>query len=285
MGEIQNRPFQLSFNASLRAGFQSSRARSLESKMEIPGHFQTNISAVWRFGCEEPCYDYAMASNQQKLKKRASELVRKVRFLDPILLARRQRLVNKANKEMVGRTFAWNGLSLPYFYHVYNSTYGCERAIEIPIAKHFVDTHDDVLEIGNVLSHYYPISHTVVDKYETGDGVRNEDVIDIKDKHKNIVAISTLEHVGWDEAGKDHRKFFIALDSLKAILDGGTLLITVPWGYNPSVDEFIQTFKGNMALYFRDGREWKPGTLDTIKDKVYMAKYPAANAIAVIEIR
>jgi hypothetical protein len=226
-----------------------------------------------------------MGSIRQRLNKRVSDAVRSSKIFEPFLIARRQRLVNQARKEMEGKTFTYGNISLPYFYHVYNSTYGSERAIEISIGKHFIETHDDVLEIGNVLSHYIPVSHPIVDKYERAPGVRNEDVVDIKDRHRNIISISTLEHVGWDEDGKDHTKFLMALNNLKSLVDGGTLLFTVPWGYNPSVDEFIKSFPGKMTLYYRDGREWKAGNLEDIKDKTVGSKYPNANAVAVIEIQ
>ena len=56
-----------------------------------------------------------------------------------------------------------------------------ERAVEVPVAQALVDRHapDRVLEIGNVLSHYRPQQHVVVDKYEQAAGVLNRDVLDL----------------------------------------------------------------------------------------------------------
>lgn len=221
-------------------------------------------------------------STKQKINDLVSHIVRATGILDPLLVSRRKMLVKKAQKEMARKTFIYNGIRLPYFYHHYHSTYGSERAIEISIGKHFLDTHDDILEIGNVMSHYFPTSHSIVDKYEEAPGIINEDVVDIKSHHENILAISTLEHVGFDEEGKDHTKFFKAMENIKRI--SNCALITLPWGYNPSVDEFVKKFKGKMTLYYREGREWKIGTLENIKNKTYASKYPCANAIAVVEI-
>jgi hypothetical protein len=36
----------------------------------------------------------------------------------------------------------------------------------------------NVLEVGNVLSHYFPVHHDVLDKYEKAKGVINEDVVE-----------------------------------------------------------------------------------------------------------
>lgn len=226
-----------------------------------------------------------MESNKQAFLTRLSKLVRGAKIFDSLLLARRRRLVVAAEKAMKNKSFIFNGIQLPYSYFVYNSTYGSERAIEISIGKWFLEQYDDVLEIGNVMNHYYPIRHDVVDKYEKVDGVRNEDVVDIKDAHKNILSISTLEHVGFDENG-DHKKFYQAIEIVKGLFTEN-LLITVPWGYNPSVDEFLRGNHGGLDLtfYYRDGREWKVGNFETIEPMTYGSKYSCANAIAVLQMK
>src|SRR4030042_5946077 len=59
------------------------------------------------------------------------------------------------------QTFSFNEKLLNYFYHPYNETWDNERAIEIPIALSFLNENKnkEILEIGNVLSHYVPINH------------------------------------------------------------------------------------------------------------------------------
>ena len=87
-----------------------------------------------------------------------------------------------------------------YLYDRHKFTWLTERAVEVPVAQALVDQHapDKVLEIGNVLSHYRPQQHLVVDKYEQAPGVLNRDVLDLGGlgRFDLIVAISTLEHVG-----------------------------------------------------------------------------------------
>src|SRR5579863_6521181 len=78
-----------------------------------------------------------------------------------------------------GRTLTFQGRTYQYVYEEYNLSVQNERAVEIPIAREYVSQYqpDQVLEIGNVLAHYYPISHHVLDKYEVAPGVINEDIV------------------------------------------------------------------------------------------------------------
>ncbi len=73
------------------------------------------------------------------------------------------------------KTFEFQGNTYKYFYHWYNTTWNNERAVEIPIVCKIINENieDNILEIGNVLSHYFNIEHDIVDKYEKADGVIN----------------------------------------------------------------------------------------------------------------
>jgi len=133
----------------------------------------------------------------------------------------------------------------PYLFHRYKRTWLTERAVEVPVAQALVDRHPGrrVLEVGNVLSHYRRQTHLVVDKYERAPGVLNRDVLELEPlgSFDVIVAISTLEHVGWDERPRDPEKVLRAVDALRARLaPGGQLLFTVPVGYNPIFDAALR---------------------------------------------
>lgn len=178
------------------------------------------------------------------------------------------------------RTLRFQDHRYPYFYNRYNPTYSNERAVEIPIAWEAVkrSAPERVLEVGNVLAHYFPVHHQVVDKYEQATGVINADVVEFTpDKHFDlIVAISTLEHVGWDEEPRDPEKFLRAIDQLTTLLaPGGTLLATLPLGYNPSVDRFLAerripfTTVGYLKRVSRDG-QWREATWNEVEGSVYL---------------
>lgn len=144
------------------------------------------------------------------------------------------------------RRFTLGGESFAYFFHDYNKAWTCERTVEVPVAvKHLARCNSDrVLEVGNVLSHYLPTRHAVVDKYEVAPGVRNLDVVELpaEPRYDLIISLSTLEHVGWDEAVRDDGKILVALARLKACLrPGGRLLVSVPFNYNPNLDQLIRT--------------------------------------------
>ncbi len=161
-------------------------------------------------------------------------------------LARRGlRHATYARRRLGGETegFEYHGHCYQALHHRRNRTWLTERAIELPVALRFVDEFGPGavgLEVGNVLGNYRAGGHRVVDKYERAPSVENLDVLDIvTDRPLDfILAISTLEHVGWDEADRDLAKPERAIRHLRSLLrpDGGRMLVTLPLGYNPAVD-------------------------------------------------
>ena len=147
--------------------------------------------------------------------------------------------------------FSFGGQSYPYLFHRYKHTWLTERAVEVPIVQALVDRHrsEHVLEVGNVLSHYRPQRHLVVDKYERAPGILNRDALDLDDlaPFDLVVAISTIEHIGRDEEPRDPRLAIEALRRLEALLaPGGRLVATVPVGYHRQLDDALRT--GEVAL-------------------------------------
>ena len=115
----------------------------------------------------------------------------------------------------------------------YHYTWLNERAVEVALALDLLERHPgaSVLEVGNVLGHYAPFEHTVVDKYEQASGVLNEDVadLDLGRQFDLVLAISTLEHVGLDEDVRDDDKPLRALERLRAhVAPGGRLWVRTP---------------------------------------------------------
>lgn len=142
------------------------------------------------------------------------------------------------------RYFVFGGKKYKYFYHPYNQTWDNERRFEIPIIWDAVRQNQGkrILEVGNVLSHYFKVNHDVLDKYEKGKGVINEDAVNFapKEKYDLIVSISTLEHVGWDETPKEPEKAVRALENLRKCLNpGGKIILTIPRGENPYLDQLL----------------------------------------------
>lgn len=197
-------------------------------------------------------------------------------------------------EEVRGR-FTWEGREVPYFVHPYNYTWLNERAVEVALARDLLADHPEakVLEIGNVTPHYLPVDHPVVDKYERAAGVSNIDVVDLDatEEYDLIVAISTLEHVGLDEDVQDPGKPARAVDALKAALrPGGVLWMTVPIGYNPSLDRGLRSgdlgFTSLAALRRHPRRNlWRPVPLDQVWDAAYDRFVYTAHGLVIAEYR
>ncbi len=190
------------------------------------------------------------------------------------------------------RSFRFNGKKYNYFYHKYSITWNNERTIEVPIIWKIVKKYENtnILEVGNVLSHFFDFQHDIVDKYEIADGVINQDVVDFKPlkKYDLIVAISTLEHVGWDEAPREPLKIFRAIENLKSLMtENGKIIITLPKGHSPVLDNLLSENKLKFSeQYFLKrisrNNKWKQTNWKKISKSVY--GYPirySANGIII----
>lgn len=153
------------------------------------------------------------------------------------------------------KTFRFNGKEYEYFYHPYNRTWKNERGVEIPIFQEILARHQGtrILEVGNVLSHYVPIQHDVVDKYEVSPGVINQDIIAFvpPEKYDLIVSISTLEHIGWDEQPKDPPKLLRAIEHMRSacLAPRGMLVASLPVGYNRYLDDLLDEGKSPFTTH------------------------------------
>jgi SAM-dependent methyltransferase len=188
------------------------------------------------------------------------------------------------------RTFTFQSARYTYFLHGYNLTWCNERAVEIPIVRQAVVGAPGarLLEVGNVLSHYFAADHEVLDKFEKGPSIRNEDVISFRQaqRYDLIVSISTLEHVGWDEAPLDPTKIVQAIDNLSAHLaPGGRLLVTLPLGYNPPMDAQIAagTLPFSRCHYLkRTGfLRWQESDWAGVAGSPYAERWPGARGLVI----
>ena len=95
-----------------------------------------------------------------------------------------------------------------------------------------------LLEIGNVLSHYGVQGHTIVDRYEEGEGVLNMDIEEWTPdaRFASVVSISTLEHIGWDDDERDPEKARRVLARIlnDLLAPGGHLFLAGPPGTSSS---------------------------------------------------
>jgi hypothetical protein len=158
--------------------------------------------------------------------------------------------------------FNFNGQTYKYFIAPYNTTWRNERAIEIPIIYSFLkNKKQDVLEIGNVLSHYFKVDHDIVDKYEKKKNVKNCDILEFlsSKKYNLIISISTFEHIGFDEDNRygcgdeniNKENLLLAINKSKDLLvDGGVFVFSVPLGFNSFLDSKIESNELGLSEMF-----------------------------------
>jgi hypothetical protein len=188
------------------------------------------------------------------------------------------------------RTFSFGGRRHAYFLHRYNLTWSNERAVEIPIVWAEVSGRQGsrLLEVGNVLSHYLTTRHEVLDKFEKGERIRNEDVATFRSaqRYDLIVSISTLEHVGWDEQPQDPDKIGRAIANLTDHLaPGGRLLVTLPLGYNPPMDAQLAVgalpFGRCHYLKRRGLLGWQEAEWDEVAGAPYARGWPGTRGLVI----
>lgn len=160
-------------------------------------------------------------------------------------------------------TFRFRDQTYRYLDHPYNQARSNSRAIEVPIAMSYLREDLRILEVGNVLKHYYPqLKHNVVDLQE--EGCINVDVMawSPRRRYDLVISISTIEHIGFGEFGHmpHHTPQAIMVHLSNFLKPGGTLLVTVPVGYNPAIDEVLEIDDLGPAFYMcktQDGdNEW-----------------------------
>lgn len=174
------------------------------------------------------------------------------------------------------RTFSFQDKNYNYFYHTYNSAWKNERTVEIPIILKILrdNKSTQILEIGNVLSHYTHTNHDIIDKYEKSDGVTNQDVIEFRTEKKYdlIISISTIEHIGLDEKSRNKNKIPEALRNLESMLnDEGKIIITFLLGYNIYLDTLLKDNNIEFTHIYclkktTKNNAWKETAWEKIKD-------------------
>jgi hypothetical protein len=186
---------------------------------------------------------------------------------------------------MTGDTFTYHGAELRYVDHPYNTTRLNERAVELAIARAWLDDADRSdcgLEVGNVTGHYWPGTHRVVDRYEAAEGVEPLDVFEVGGRYDWVLAISALEHVRWDWPERRQRNgASLALGHLRGLLgSGGRMLVTVPLGHHRHLDRVLlagATSADRACTLVRDGDGWTQTAALTWK--AYGASTPWAEAV------
>lgn len=188
------------------------------------------------------------------------------------------------------RTFMFGGKVYTLYEHSFNCGYidtrMTERSIELALAKEYLQVClGKVVEIGAVTPYYFSDCKIV-------------DVVDPTDQHinvnirkslfeydlngKNVLSISTVEHIGTHDYGMSEEKNVIdAID--KIIGEAESCLITAPLGYNRLLDEWIKDNRDNsMVRVMKRGinNHWKEISVYDFDEIVYGPLW--ANGLVII---
>lgn len=127
-----------------------------------------------------------------------------------------------------------------YFDHPYNQTRVNERTVEIPISLFFLDNiKDSLVEVGCVTPYYRECEHEVIDFTDEHPKSKKIDATKYDFKNKNVLSISTVEHVGLSDYGIQSKEQNAAISLCERIMNESmTYFITWPLGYNRNLDNW-----------------------------------------------
>lgn len=180
--------------------------------------------------------------------------------------------------------FEYKGQRLELYHHLYNLTHLNERQVELAIALHWLSGRDPAngLEIGNVMGHYWPTEHFVVDLnepptwYQNKDNYANVDLFELEGHaplRDWLVSLSTIEHT---------RNPAEAIGVLTGLAPYG--LITFPTGVDPALDLWLESGAPGHYSVRTLCREQNGhgGWIETLLPQV-RPYGPWANCVAVLE--
>jgi hypothetical protein len=161
---------------------------------------------------------------------------------------------------MKSKFFTVNKLKFEYCDSSYKNALNNERAVEVSLAKFFVNCFGfGVTEVGATLPYYdYKCGEVIdiEDSYENS--IRKNAIYDIDYTNKNIVSISTIHTFNSkDYNNKSDLDANIFVE--KVVKRSKNYLLTFPLGYNKKLDEFVQERIGFLPCFVlkkNDNNEW-----------------------------
>ena len=176
-----------------------------------------------------------------------------------------------------------------------------ERIVELRLAIDWyeelcgLDRKQNIVEVGNVLGFYGYSEHLCVDKFAESPDISpagevvNLDALEVDFTGKDVVSVSTLEHIGTDDYNNPNaNEGEDAVDVLKKIEEeANSYFLTFGPNYNNPLDNFI---KENLEKYDwhgwirTDKGRWRYSDQDIeVWEKVPDDPYPFANGIILLQ--
>ncbi len=140
-------------------------------------------------------------------------------------------------------------LNIDYFDHAYNTTLQNERCAEIALALRWIKEHPDFVEIGAVMPYYGTEGHDCVDPFD-GKSTHKCRLSEYDIKDKNVLSISTIEHIGRSDYGNNNVNSHEAIDGLLEIINKSkNYFVTIPIGYNGDLDGYLKAHLSEIKGY------------------------------------
>ena len=131
-----------------------------------------------------------------------------------------------------------------YFHHSHNCGYPgkrkTERTVELALADYWLDRVLDPWEVGAVTPYYWPGRvREIVDPADRHERVtRRESLFNIDFTGKNVLSISTIEHIG--ESSYDLAEVADPVQALEKLASESKLmLVIIPIGWNAILDAYV----------------------------------------------
>lgn len=186
--------------------------------------------------------------------------------------------------------FEFDGKEYVLYEHSYNCGYTntrmTERSVELALAEEYLhNCKNDVIEVGAVTPYYFFDKKIIeiVDPTDLHERVNaRKSLFECDFEGKNVLSISTIEHVGTHDYGMNEEKNVI--DALTKITsEAASCLITAPLGYNVLLDNWIKDNKSNpMIKIMKRGMNNHWAEVDLLDDEDIIYGPLWANGLVVI---
>lgn len=166
----------------------------------------------------------------------------------------------------------------------YNNPRSNERKVELPIAFWFIEEYNDnLIELGEVSCFYKDAEHPIYDLRADNSTTIVMDISDIDYKGKNVVSVSTLEHVGNGDYGYPKYPEKVLKLLQKIISQSKNYLLTFPVGFNRQLEKTITDQNMRYILLVRDEKNnWTQVNDKSFDEYEYNKPYGAGNAVAIL---
>jgi hypothetical protein len=140
---------------------------------------------------------------------------------------------------------------------------------------------DNLIEIGEVTPFYADPEHPVYDLVNEKKTTILKDGMEVDYKGKNVVSISTIEHVGTTDYGHkaEENKAWKLYEKISK--ESEKYLISFPVGYNKPFEKALTENQAPYIVMKRDqNNNWSPAKGQPLSDFQYNHPYYAGNAVA-----